>query len=86
MSPSDTRPPPRLSTDFDDAEIELTIAPNGSLQFKVSGVPGKGCEELERVLMAALAGPVESREHTPEYHQRTQGGLLHGVKAWLGKK
>lgn len=78
--------PVSLGSEFDDAEVELTIAPDGSLRFQVSGVPGEGCEELERILLASLGGQLESKERTPEYHQRAKGGLFDGVKAWLGKK
>ncbi|MCB9777527.1 MAG: DUF2997 domain-containing protein [Alphaproteobacteria bacterium] len=84
--PSSGRVPPRLGPEFDDAEVTLTIAPDGSLRFEISGVPGEGCEQLERVLLAALSGSVEDRERTPEYHQRRKTGVLGGVKAWLGKK
>ena len=86
MSQDDRTAVRPLGAEFDDAEVELSIAPDGSLRFEVSGVPGQGCEELERILLAALAGTVESKERTPEYHQRARGGLFDGVKAWLGKK
>lgn len=75
-----------LGAGFDDAEIELTIGPDGKVRFEVSGVPGEGCEELERLLLAALGSSAEAREHTPEYYARTKGGVGSRLKAWLGKK
>ena len=77
---------PTLGPAFDGAEISLTIDPDGKVRFEVSGVPGEGCEELERILLRALGSPVEHREHSPEYYARTKGGLADKVKAFLGRK
>lgn len=68
-----------------DAEIELIIAPDGGVQFTVAGVPGAGCEELERLILEALGADATAREHTPEFYARTSGGLGQRVKAWLKK-
>ncbi|RME22127.1 MAG: DUF2997 domain-containing protein [Deltaproteobacteria bacterium] len=77
---------PILGPDFDDAEIALEIGPDGRVRFEISGVPGEGCEELERLLVAAIGGRVEHREHTPEYYQRRRRGLASALRAVLGKK
>ncbi len=77
---------PTLGPDFDDAEIALEIGPDGKIRFEVSGVPGDGCEELERLLIAALGSKLQSREHTPEFYQRRKTGLASTLKAFLGKK
>lgn len=78
--------PTRLGHDFDDAEIELEIQPDGTIRFEVGGVPGQGCEELEKVLLAALGSPVLARERTPEFYARRKTGVAAGLKALLGKK
>lgn len=77
---------PTLGPDFDEAEVALTIGPDGKVRFEVKGVPGEGCEQLERLLLEALGAPAEAREHTPEFYQRTRRGAAERVKAWLGRK
>lgn len=77
---------PSLGSEFDEAEVVLEILPDGRIRFEVGGVPGQGCEELEKVLLAALGSPVESREHTPEFYARRRSGVAGALKAWLGKK
>jgi hypothetical protein len=47
--------------------VELEIRPDGTVRFTVSGAPGRACEELESVILAALRGDVQEREHTPEF-------------------
>lgn len=84
MSDDETRP--HLGSDFDEAEIELEIGPDGKIRFEVMGVPGQGCEELERVLLAALDSPVLSRSHSPEFYLRRRAGLAGALKALLGRK
>ena len=59
----------------DDPVVELEVRPDGTVRFEVSGVPGEGCEELERLLLAALGGEVVERERTREWYARAEAGL-----------
>lgn len=63
--------------------VELEIGPDGVIRFEISGVSGKGCEELEAALIQALGGQVVAQERTPEYYQ--SAGLMGKLKAVLGK-
>ena len=56
---------------FADAEIQIEIRPDGTIRFEVGGVPGAGCEELERLMLEALGTEVTDRERTAEFYQRT---------------
>ena len=74
-----------MSTDpLQDAELQIEIRPDGTVRFEVAGVPGSGCEALERLLLEALQGEVIDREHTAEFYQPTQQlSLGERVRAWL---
>ena len=61
--------------------IELEIAPDGSIRFQVSGVPGNGCEDLEKLVLEALGAEAKTREHTPEYH--AHAGVADRLRAFL---
>ena len=63
--------------------VNLEIGPTGKVTFEVSGLPGKGCEELEAALLTVLTGKIETRENTPEYYEGV--GLFQKMKAVLGK-
>lgn len=88
MSDADkSDPAPVLGPDFDSAEVVLEIGPDGKVRFEVKGVPGQGCEELERLLLQALGSPVEDRTRSPEYYQAARvGGLQHRQQAGLRRK
>jgi hypothetical protein len=47
-------------------EIEVFIAPDGSVSVEVRGVKGGGCLELTKGLEAALGNQIAARELTPE--------------------
>ncbi|MCK6502392.1 DUF2997 domain-containing protein [Myxococcota bacterium] len=86
-TPDDPTSPAPLGPAFDRAEIVLEIGPDGKVRFEVKGVPGQGCEELERLLLQALHSPAQDRERTPEFHQPARtGGLLGRLQAGLGRK
>jgi len=75
---------------FDDAEIQIEIRPDGTVRFEVAGVPGAGCEELEKLVLEALRGEVVDREHTSAFYQRSDSeqasGLSERLKAWMRRK
>jgi hypothetical protein len=55
-------------------EIEVTIGPDGEVEFHVEGLKGKGCvpllREFERALGKAVTdGKGDGVKHTVEYHQ-----------------
>ena len=56
---------------FADAEIQIEIRPDGTIRFEVGGVPGAGCEVLERLMLEALGTEVTDRERTAEFYQQT---------------
>lgn len=47
-------------------EIDVFIAPDGSVSIEVRGVKGKGCLELTKGLEAALGNQIVSREMTAD--------------------
>ena len=51
---------------MDIQEIEVYIAPDGTVQIHVNGVKGMACLDLTKALEEALGGKVVSREMTPE--------------------
>ncbi len=48
-------------------DIEVTIAPDGTVQVHVSGMPGKQCLQIRELLEETL-GPLQSQTLTSEYH------------------
>lgn len=46
-------------------EIEITIQPDGHVEYRIRGVKGPKCEEISAVLEAL--GRVESSERTDEF-------------------
>ena len=68
---------------FQDAVIDLEIAPDGGVRFHVSGLPGPACEELEAVLLQILKGEVLEKEYTAEFYQQVQQTLGQRLKAWV---
>lgn len=63
--------------------INLEISPDGKVHFKIEGLSGKECEDLEQVLVQALKGEVETRERTSEYYQGV--GPLQKLTRLLGR-
>lgn len=63
--------------------VNLEISPEGKVHFKIEGLSGKECEDLEKALVTALQGEVESRERTAEYYQGT--GPLQRLARIFGK-
>lgn len=49
-------------------EIEITIAPDGSVHIETMGVKGKSCLELTKFLEEALGGELK-RELKPDYYE-----------------
>lgn len=86
MSDRPDAPPPVLGPGFDEAEVALELGPDGRIRFEVLGVPGEGCEELERVILAALDSEVVAREHGAAFYQRRKTGLKGALQALLGRK
>jgi hypothetical protein len=54
-------------------ELEITIAPDGTVSFTVKGVKGPDCLAETRFLEEALGGGVIAREKTSEYYEEGQG-------------
>lgn len=50
-------------------EIEITIAPDGTVHVEVKGVKGKSCVELVKFLEESLGEPTE-RKLKPDYYER----------------
>jgi Protein of unknown function (DUF2997) len=54
-------------------ELEITIAPDGSVSVQVKCIPGQTCVEETKFLEEALGGKIESRELTSEYYEQPVG-------------
>lgn len=61
------------------ADIEITIAPDGTITTKVKGHAGKGCRDLTKALRDALGTTVEDRT-TSEYYAEVKAGEKARVK------
>lgn len=70
---------------FADAEVQIEIRPDGTIRFEVAGVPGEGCEALEKLMLEALGTEVTHRERTPEFYQKASGSqtLTERLKNWI---
>lgn len=55
---------------FSDAEIQIEIRPDGTIRFEVGGVPGAGCEALEKLMLEAIGTEVTDRERTAAFYQQ----------------
>lgn len=49
-------------------ELEVTIAPDGTVQVHVTGFPGKQCLKVKQLLEESL-GPLQSQRLTSEYYE-----------------
>jgi hypothetical protein len=48
-------------------EIEITILPDGKVEYTIKGVKGSACEEISALL--EQLGKVEQEERTGEYYE-----------------
>lgn len=60
------------------ADIEITVAPDGTITTKVKGHAGKGCKDLSKALRDALGTTVEDRTTSEYYEQATEGVRIKG--------
>lgn len=51
-------------------QIEVRIAPDGSVQIHVMGVKGEGCLAITQALELALGGQNTQRQLTDEYFEQ----------------
>ena len=51
--------------------IKITIAKDASMEYEVSGVKGKSCTDLTKVL-DDISGKVLETKKTAEYHQQPE--------------
>lgn len=51
--------------------VEVTVAPDGSIQIDAVGFKGSDCEAATKFLEDSL-GAATQRGHKPEYHQRSR--------------
>jgi hypothetical protein len=54
-------------------ELEITIAPDGTVSVQVKCVVGQSCVDETKFLEDALGNTIESREFKPEYYENTVG-------------
>lgn len=48
-------------------EIEITILPDGRVEYTIKGVKGSACEDISKLL--EQLGKVEAQERTGEYYE-----------------
>lgn len=60
------------------ADIEITIAPDGTITTRVKGAKGKGCRDLTKALRDALGTTVEDRATSEYYEQAAEGVRIKG--------
>jgi len=61
-------------------ELEISIAPDGTVSFQIKGVKGPKCLDETKFLEEALGGEVLSREKTSDFYQEDQAG----ASQWVG--
>lgn len=49
-------------------DLEITIAPDGTVQVHVKGMPGKQCLKIKEVL-EQVVGPLQDQRLTSEYYE-----------------
>ncbi len=49
-------------------EIEITIMPDGRIEYTIKGIKGRSCESISALL--EQLGSVEQEERTDEYYAR----------------
>lgn len=58
------------------ADIEITVAPDGTITTKVKGAKGRGCRDLTKALRDALGTTVEDRATAEYYETGTEGSRI----------
>lgn len=56
-------------------EIEITIMPDGKVEYTIKGVKGSACENISALL--EQLGKVEEEQRTTEYYQQDPDVQLH---------
>ena len=56
-------------------EIEITIHPNGQVEYTIKGVKGSACEDISALL--EKLGQVEQEERTGEFYEREGDTQVH---------
>jgi hypothetical protein len=56
-------------------EIEITIHPNGQLEYTIKGVKGAACADISALL--EQLGRIEHEERTGEYYERGDDTQIH---------
>ena len=51
-------------------EIEITILPDGAIEYTIKGVKGAACENISALLEAL--GQIKHEERTGEYYDRDE--------------
>jgi len=54
-------------------DIEITIAPDGKVEFTIKGVKGSSCLDETKFLEQALGGGVLEQQKTGEYYEQSEG-------------
>jgi hypothetical protein len=56
-------------------EIEITIHPNGQVEYTIKGVKGSACQDISALL--EKLGQVEQEERTGEFYEREGDTHVH---------
>jgi hypothetical protein len=56
-------------------EIEITIHPDGRVDYTIKGVKGAACEDISALL--TQLGRVDHEERTGDYYERGEEGEIH---------
>ncbi|MEZ4836911.1 MAG: DUF2997 domain-containing protein [Caldilineaceae bacterium] len=56
-------------------EIEVTIHPDGKVEYTIKGVKGSACEDISALL--EKLGHVEEEERTGEFYERDGDTQIH---------
>ena len=57
----------------DKKELEITIAPDGTVSVQVKCIKGQSCVEETQFLEDALGNKIQSQELTSEYYEQPTG-------------
>ncbi len=56
-------------------EIEITIHPDGRVDYTIKGVKGPACESISAIL--EQVGKVEASDRTGEYYEQGESGHIY---------
>ncbi|MBX3015845.1 MAG: DUF2997 domain-containing protein [Caldilineaceae bacterium] len=56
-------------------EIEITILPDGRIEYTIQGVKGSACESISALL--EQLGKIEEASHTGEYYEYGTDSHIH---------